>query len=383
MDITILVTDRELNVVGDPIDKWVSLDVTLKHNEPASGTLVVPAVPAVTDLLQGGHRVVVVREGQIFCAGPMERPDELQWSLGGQDAEPGTVTVVFSDDLATVMARNTYPVPSAASTAQTAAAQWTATNVNAETVIRTLVDVNAGPLALPTRRIPRLALDGIAGVGTNISEATRFEPLGDVLRRAAVAGGGIAFRTRQLDDQILFGVIPSNDLTGSVRFSAGLGNLRSVTYQPEAPRANVAIVGGQGEGTARTIRERVDQDSVDRWGRLEIFVDRRDTNDTAILDQAGDEALAENAETARLATVTIDLPDQKYGVHYQLNDLVSVEVRPGLLVNDLVRAVHLTASPPSGDLVTALVGSQAATTDRETVRQLRALSRRITRMEVR
>lgn len=40
--ITILMTDRNLTVVGDPIDGWTEVDITLRFNEPATGTFTAP-----------------------------------------------------------------------------------------------------------------------------------------------------------------------------------------------------------------------------------------------------------------------------------------------------------------------------------------------------
>src|SRR5690606_39291825 len=88
---------------------------------------------------------------------------------------------------------------------------------------------------------------------------------------------------------------------------------------PQAPTCTAAIVAGQGEGTARTIIERAVAASP--WGRIESFVDRRDTDDMAELRAAGDSALAEGAERTDLAAEAIDLPDPRlprYGRDYDI-----------------------------------------------------------------
>jgi hypothetical protein len=379
--IVILATDESLAVVGDPIGVWDDLDITLRFNEPGSGSFTVPRSADLSTQLAPGNRIMVIRDGSIFAAGPIEFPGPQTWSATGADAGSGRVKVAFAEDLALVCGRITYPDPAHAITAQTAAKR-TFTATNAETICRTLVDENAGPGALAARQIPGLALGSVASVGSSISFSTRCQPLGDELRSVAIQGGGFGIRTRQSGSSILFECYATADLTGLVRFGRGLGNLRSYAYENEAPKATVAIVGdGSGTGTSRVFRERTDSAAVSAWWRLETMVDRRDTTTTAELDQAGDEALVDGAETARLTAEVIDTPDQAFGTAYGLGDQVTVELETGVEVADVVRAVRLTASPRSGELVQPVIGTQQATTDQQVIQLLRAALRRLDRLE--
>src|SRR5690606_3801423 len=232
-------------------------------------------------------------------------------------------------------------------------------------------------------RVPHLTMGSGALLGSTVTWGSRFQSLGDELRALAIAGGGLGFRTIVNGDakEIVFEVYETRDLSRSVRFSRGLGNLRSVSLETEAPRVTSVIVAGQGEGTARTIVERVNTSAEADWGRLEGFLDRRQAEDAAELEQAGDEALAEGSERARLATVTVDTPTQRYGEHYQLGDRVAVEPVPGMQVVDVVRAVHLQVWPKRGRLLSAMVGTEAMSSDPEWLRQSRALGRRLAELE--
>ncbi|MEV0608134.1 siphovirus ReqiPepy6 Gp37-like family protein [Polymorphospora rubra] len=380
--IEILITDRNLRPVGDILDGWTGLDIIGRDREPDSGTFSIPARPDIVAQIQPGNRVVVERDGEILTAGPIEAPGPYQWSASGEHAGDGTQTITWADDSAPIAGRVTYPDPAAAATAQTTVSHWTRSATSAEVVMRDLVRLNAGADALAARRIPRLALGALAGVGTSIDFSTRWEPLGDALRRAALAGGGLGFRTRQVGDEILFEVYEPRDLTSTVWFSRGLGNLQAITYESTAPTVTAAIVGGQGELTARTIRERVDSTAAATWWRIERFLDQTQEEDIAALDQAGDEALAEGAETARLAMVTVDTPDQRYGRDYGLSDKVPVEIHDDLVVVEVVRGYHLQqAHANAPELVTALIGSQEASRDPAWVRVGRDLARRLGQQE--
>lgn len=379
MTITVLVTDRQLNVIGDPITQWTELHAILRFNEPGSGYFIAPARPEVMEQLDAGHRIVVIRDGDLFCAGPYE-VSRVRRSASESGAPPGTVTVHWADDLASVVGRVVYPTPSEdADGAQ--GDYWSVANTNAEVAMRALVDANAGPNALSYRRVPRLVLGELANVGTNVTYRTRWAMLGDALREIALAGGGLGFRTRQIGDQIYFEVYQPRDLTGAVRFSWGLGNLREVDYERRAPTATSVIVGAQGDLDARTIVERTNTAAESAWGRLETFLDRRDSDDPDELVQAGDAELVERAETAQLSTVTIDTPDQRFGADYGLGDLVTVVPLPGVEVAEVVRSAHLEATPSEGEQVTVLVGSQAASSDPVWVQYLRRLDRRLARLE--
>lgn len=388
MSLTVLVTDRNLNVVGDPVVRWTSVELTLRFNEPDSGALVVPTDGVSAAQLVAGNRVVVIRDpapalgypGEILMAGPIEVPGAQAWSLDGGDSGSGTTTIAFASDDAPIVAEVAYPDPAHAITAQ-AAARLVYTNANAENVMRALVNDNVGPGAIAARRIPALTLGPVAGVGGNVTAGFRLDPLGDALRSVALAGGGLGWHTVQVGTALQFRVYRPRDLRGEVRFSRGLGNLLKYSYRPEAPTATVAIVGdGSGEGTSRAFTEIVSPDAA-RWGRMVAVVDRRDTTDAAELKAAGDEALAEKGESAQLSTVTIDVPTQRYGVHYGLGDLVSVELNTGTVVADIVRTVQITATPDDGEVVTAVVGTQDASTDPQWVALLRKIARRLARLE--
>lgn len=379
MAIQLLVTDQNLVVQGDPLAGWTDLRCERRFNRPASGSVTLPAQPEYMAQLQPGNRLVVIRDGVIWCAGPLEVPQDFEWTAG---AGPGAVTVAFSDDLARVAGYITYPNPAASFSAQATGtdAVRQITTTNAETIIRTLVDENCGPGSLAARQIPSLALDTVAGVGTNTSISTRFEPLLDACRTVA-SHDGLGFRTRQDGAQILFGVYAPADRTATARFSAGLGNLRSVAFRYSAPTATSELVQG-GDTGSRVYVEAASGDAA-TWYRVEKLLDQTGTTSTSELTQAGGLAFGEDGAQASLSTVTVDTPDLRAGVDFGLGDLVTVELPTGLEVADLVRAIRLEATPNSGELVTSVVGSSDETSARQTVRVVRQLGRRLGRLEAR
>lgn len=385
MTINLLVTDKNLNIVGDLLDGWTSLSCERRFNEPATGTVTLPARSEYLQTLQPGRRLVVMRDGDIWCAGPMEEPQRSKRSAE-DDPRTGTVDVQFTDDLARIAGYLTYPNPAVAASSQTTSSDtaYQLTSVNAEVIIRTLVNVNCGPGALADRRIEQLDLDALAGVGTVTSITTRFEPLLDACRTVA-AKDGLGFRTRHdmTTNKILFGVYKPVDRTLSARFSYELGNLRSDEYALSAPAATHEIVMGGDEGSRQYV-EVADGISATGWWRSEKLVEQSGTtNANGELTQAGNAALAEDRPQAFLATETVDTEDLRAGIDFDLGDLVSVVPYPGAVVTDVVRAIRLEATPGEGEKVTTTVGTADATTTLRMYRQIQDLARRVGRQETR
>jgi hypothetical protein len=170
-------------------------------------------------------------------------------------------------------------------------------------------------------------------------------------------------------------VYSPTDRTGEIWFSRSMGNLLSVQHEPEAPSATVAICGGKDAGVNRLVIERGDPGE---WWRLETFVDAAGADNLTELQAAGDEEIADSAEVQRLAVVACDIDGQRYGVDYNLGDLVAVEAYPGEPdVPDIVAAVEIDVSPDDGETIKPTIGvnsaqmlNPAAAQQRDILRQL-------------
>lgn len=355
----IIFTDDALAVVGKALEQYTSIELIHRFNEPSSGTVVAPAFPWLLEAVYTpNNRVIVIRDGEIEMAGPIEKAGPLNYDAA-RDGEHGTGTVTFNfgDDFATVANREIYPDPANASTAQTVA-RYLITAVNGETAMRNLVNLNIGPGALAGRQLAGLVLGAVAGVGTNVTKSFRFTPLGDGLRDVALSAGGLGFRIVQVDATTLeFQVYETRDLTNVVRFGRNLGNVSKVTYEIEAPTANVSIVGGADAGIDRVIRERSDAASVAAYGRREQFVDSRSAQNSTEMDQAGDDEIKNNGAKARLTIEVIETPSQQYRRDFHLGDTVSVSPFTGVEVADIVQAVTIDVDSDGVERVKPTIGT--------------------------
>lgn len=351
------VTARD--AAGTPLGRipWITLQATVVFCGVGTWKITLdPNSPKAALLAPGGG--IIIRDTDIdavLCSGLITSIMVEVPEPSGNDPVVETLTVSGVTDDFWASARLIYPDPTQPATSQTAAAYDTRSGI-AETVLRALVNANAGPGALLARRVPDLQLEPVdLGRGAAIKTSARFDRLSDVLTAGSVAGG-LGWRIVHNGTAAIFEVYEPVDRSAEVRFSRGVGNLRAHSYSVDAPTATRAIVAGQGEGTARTIVERGLAAAETTWGmRLESFVDRRDTNDLALLAQAGDESLADTGPTAGLSISPIDIPRIRYGRDYRVGDTVSVTVGTAEIV-DVVRKVTLVVDA-NGPRVRPLVGT--------------------------
>ena len=111
----------------------------------------------------------------------------------------------------------------------------------------------------------------------------------------------------------------------------------------------MAVVAGQGEAADREI---VEVGTAAGWDRREVFVDARDLDATDALIARGGEKLAEVGETTTLEVEYIPTPTYRYGIDFDLGDIVSAEY-PGIATME-ARIVTVTEQYPSGRIVLGL-----------------------------
>ena len=125
-----------------------------------------------------------------------------------------------------------------------------------------------------------------------------------------------------------------------VVFSAGLETLAGWTMTAEAAKANKVVVAGQGEGTARLIRESADTGPVNTWGRAETFQDRRDTDRPRRVGQGRRRDTRRGGHPRDRRVLPPRDRGQAFGRDWALGDIVTVQAG-GLTVIDQVPELHV------------------------------------------
>lgn len=204
-------------------------------------------------------------------------------------------------------------------------------NKPAETIAKTLVEYNAGPSAtLANGRetdgvISGLSVETDAGTGKSMDWFCAWQNLLETLQKLAESGGGdfdlvtggSAYQFRWYDGQL--GIDRSSDVV----FALQRGNMANPRYRERrSSRLTSVIVGGKGEEEEREIAI-VKSDDFSASDNYEGFLGATDVDTEAGLINRGQAKLAENRIAKEFYFTVLQSEASKYGVHYDLGDLVS------------------------------------------------------------
>ena len=344
VDFTLIVADGS-EWLGE-VDVYESAEIVARFNDVSTWTLTLPTKSEAAQHLLAAEEprlVVTSAPGVVFRSGPVfafER--ENSW-------EADMLTVSGVDDMVFLRNRLAHPQPSKAAPPYDGQAYDLRTG-SASQVMAQFVDANAGPGAVPARQVPGLTVPAPAAMGPTVKVSARYQNLFDLITRTANrAKLGVEIR------DLVFTVFQP---TGPAAvFSVELGTLAGWVSLREAPSVNYVYVAGGGVGAARLIREYENSESVAEWGRVESFDDRRDTTDTAELDEAGFEVLAEGAPTPEVDLQALNTPSQSFLTDWQLGDRATATV-DGDTITDTIRQVTITLEGNTPPLVVPVIGGQ-------------------------
>lgn len=226
---------------------------------------------------------------------------------------------------------------------------WNQTNLTgtAENAIRQLVTENAISPTDSNRIIPNLILGSEAGLTSTIQK----QITGDYLDQAIIdicSSYNYGWDIHILNNQLVFSVYEGVDRSYNqtekpyVVFSDEFENLHNTDYQLNTEGyANTALIGGEGEGTSRIYSTIGDENSG--LNRYELFADARDISRNAdnedeipletyylLLQERGYEKLSELAYTEGFSGEVLSDIAFKYGVDFNLGDLVTVINKYGI-----------------------------------------------------
>lgn len=364
-----------------------SLDAVLRFNAPGSWSVETTFAGEAPDWLRfGGYGsgIAVTRDGETILVGVLEEREIVE------AGDVVTLRASGRDALVLLEDRWTDPVGGSGGPTDYSGSAYDFQQGAAETVMRHYVNVNALGGARSDRALPNAVLSpmGDSGSGGDVGIRARFDNLLTLLQSIATVADpqvtGLRFRLVEsvsVPGRLEFLVETPRDLRGTVTFDRRLHNLARATLREYGPSVSAVVLGGQGEGEARTLREYVDAGSISSYARrIERFVDRRDTDDEAELAEAAAEMLAGGAGGFEFTIdgVLEDAP-WRWGRDYDLGDRVRVIVA-GVEGDGVVREVRLTIDA-DGVQITPLVGPVGASFSGPEARRLAAVEDRISHLE--
>src|SRR5690625_7369648 len=102
-----------------------------------------------------------------------------------------------------------------------------------------------------------------------------------------------------------------------IRLSEDNDALGEWSMERARPEVTKVLVAGQGQYEERTLK--LVEGNPNDWGTNRIvFQDRRDTDELEDLVKAGEETLADNAETASISVDLDDTPNMLFGVDFHM-----------------------------------------------------------------
>ncbi len=230
----------------------------------------------------------------------------------------------------------------------------------AETIMKALVSSNAGANATTANgrkrngTMPGIAVEADGAGGNTIGHwGCAWDNLLETLQGVAAIGGGDFDLVRTGNNAFEFRWYAGQrgtDRHNTVKFAVNLGNMERPEYEDDRmDEATVAIVGGQGEGSARAVEIRTGANYAET-NDIELFLNGSGYTSAAGLRTAGDEALAEARAKATFGFKPLQTPATFYGMHYFLGDLVSArhEAASGTFK---VQAVTIENKPGANEVV--------------------------------
>ncbi|MFE7462425.1 Gp37-like protein [Nocardiopsis terrae] len=388
---TIRVRNAAREMIGE-IDDEQELEIHDRHLDHGAWKIVVDADTDSAQLLEEGAGIQFEIDGQVVFSGPINRLVSEITDDAGADNPDGAETSTFtglSDTSA--FRRIIYPSHTSPITPTGVKHPVDRTTITgpAETVIGTLIDHQAGPAALTSRRHPGLVVPTSQGRGPTITSAERFTDLHEHAF-ALAAGAGLGWRVLQHGTDLEFSVYEPRDLTDEMGFSVELGNVATYTYELTPPEVTHLIIGVGGQGKDRLLFQYTRPSTLWPGLVIEEFKDSRDLKqepsgpeDTDWVDPSvasAQQAEERFAEAAAQQTVAFDLLPTEglvWGADVDLGDRVNFTTPRGT-VTDLIREVVYRRTPTDGQTITPIVGD--AVHMPRTYRALRRLRREVAQL---
>lgn len=239
----------------DVIDSFKSLIWAKRYNTDGDCELYVEANEKNLNSLRKGNYLTRTDDDMICRIKKVELDT---------DVENGNYIIVTASDVKDVLGQRII---------------WGQTNVNGnvEDYIRNIVTNNLINPTIPSRQIPNFLLGDKAGFKEVTTEQISYKNIKEKVQELCKKynwGYKVILEIKKL----YFSLYKGTDRSETVIFSSEFENLKATKYVEDSTNlANVALVGGEGEGSERSKDVSGEAEGVNRY---EIFVDAKDVSRT-------------------------------------------------------------------------------------------------------
>lgn len=260
--IDVYVLNKDLEVVG-VVDAYNSLIWSNRYKTTGDCEIYMPATTDALDLLQKGFYLMRT-DDEMVC---QIRKIELD-----TDVENGNFLVVSGYD-SKIMLDQRIIMGTLNINGSICDAIYNMVNdavIDPEDTARTFYKTNGTDLLFALGSEPPDLFD-------RATEQTSYKNIGEKIRDYCERYGW-GYRVKYAGGQLVFELYRGTDRTGQVIFSEDFENLSTTVYvEDDTNLGNVALVGGEGEGSARARALSGMASGVDRF---EVFVDAKDNSRT-------------------------------------------------------------------------------------------------------
>lgn len=362
------------------IDTPRSASVTLNHNLPNVATFALDEdheyVPALT---AAGARVVIEYMG---LDSPRRLISGVVSVTGERDGAVGTVTFAVTDDKSLFWTLLGWPNPTGTIDQQgDEDAYYVLNGQSAEYALKRVVELNEPHVDLPLTIVPS------AGRGDQIDLSIRMHPIADRIL-PALDQAGIGMDAYQDGAGITVDVYEPQDRSSLPALTEDSGVVQSGSWSQSPPTVTRVVVGGPGEGTARQfvrVPSTLPSALETQWGvSIEQWVDARDVEGASLLTtmrRRGETALAEGAPQVTLQATLAETEFFRFGVAYDLGDILPVQLSGAPVISDRVRSINFSLTADDGLVITPQIGTDDGF-EHVTLRHIARLAARVRNQEV-
>lgn len=353
--------------------RFTKIDAVIRKNEIDS--FIIEVDPRDNDKL---NKVkpgwgVIIQEDELVISGPINSPS--------MDSTDGILErkLVGISDMTALADRLTLPDPKAEPGNQTVA--YYKAKGPAETIIKNMVSANAGVDAIPARKTRRFKVAASQGQGAISTVNTRLKNL--LVEAAKIAdASNLVMTCAQAPGTLdsVFDIHPARNRSRRIRFSPATGEVTEFSNQQDAPTVTAVIVGAEGEGADRTL---VEYSNNDGWGgrRIEVFKDRRDTDEADEMAKTANEELSKGAAGVKVTFTVTDSAYRRFGRDYQVGDVVSVELQDGAVLVEQITSAKITWANGYREVELVIGNSEDDKVTSEEKRKLRDLSMQLLHLQ--
>ena len=264
----VLVLNHSLEVVGI-IDTYKSLIWANRYNEVGDCELYVPASTELLNVLKKTYYLARLDDDMV-C--------QIRYIELTTNAEEGNYIIVKGIDTKGWLDQRVV---------------WNTISSRglAETFIRNMVDGALGSAAASERQMVDdngnliFGLAAAAGFTEVLTIQVSYSNIGEKVREICNKFGW-GYKTVRSSGKMLFELFKGADRSGTVIFSDEFENLSATSYvEDDTNLGNVALVAGEGQGSARKRITTGDAESIDRF---ELYVDAKDISATITYEELTD-----------------------------------------------------------------------------------------------